>query len=160
MLTTAQLIAKYGNPVTDTAAFEAKWMTVWVMPDEIHTQIPHLPKAIYLNRDIIVKTEAVLRALIATGVHTEIKTWDGCFVVRKQRGSTSISSHAFGISFDENAAWNPFRIRKKETDDQWELIRSQIVQWSPTFLQVWRDAGWFCGADWIQRIDGMHFQGF
>lgn len=160
MLNTAQLIAKYGNPVTDTAAFEAKWMIQWTVPGDIHAFIPHIPKIIYLNRDIALKTEVVFRALIAANVHTEIKTWDGCFVVRNQRGSTSISSHAFGISFDMNASWNPFKIRKKETDAQWAIVRSQIVKWSPKFLQVWRDAGWFCGADWNTRIDGMHLECF
>jgi hypothetical protein len=160
MLSSTQLIAKYGNPVSDTATFEANWMIMWNMPDDIHVLIPHLPKVIYLNKDIVVKTEAVLRALIAAGVHTEIKTYDGCFVIRDQRGSTSISSHAFGISFDLNAAWNPFKIRTTETDAQWAVVRSQIVKWSPQFLQVWRDAGWFCGADWNHRIDGMHMECF
>ncbi|MET7256034.1 M15 family metallopeptidase [Dyadobacter fermentans] len=69
---------------------------------------------------------------------------DGCFNIRKERGSSGILAHAFGIAVDINAATNPFR---------------GAVTWSAPFLKVWRDLGWICGADWSPTSeDGMHFQ--
>lgn len=158
MLNTAQLETKYGNPVVNTKTFEVTWMIMWNMPADLVPYFPHLPSRIYLNKDIAVPFETILRALVANGTYTEIKLWDGCWVLRNQRGSTVISTHAFGISCDLNAPWNPFEIRTTQTDAEWEVIRSQIVKWSPQFLQTWRDNHWICGADWMHRIDGMHFE--
>ena len=158
MLNTTQLEKKYGNPEVNLSSFELAWMFMWDMPADLIPYFPHLPSRIYMNKDTAAPFEVVLRGLVANGCYTEIKTFDGWFNVRNQRASTSISIHAFGLGPDLNAAWNPFRIRGRETDAEWEVIRTQIVKWSPKFLQTWRDAGWICGADWFHRIDGMHFE--
>lgn len=141
--TTAQLIARYGNPFTDQQKFESDWMVVYVLPLDIHTRIPVLPPHIYVNRDIIQRFEATLYALIAANLYQEIRTWDGCFNVRRQRGSTTISRHAFGIALDINSAWNKL---------------NGAISWSEDFLNVWRNTGWICGADFHTRIDAMHFE--
>lgn len=158
MISIEQFIAKYGNPEVDAKTFEDKWMEEWTMPDDLHVLIPVLPKVIYLNKDIAQPTEITLRALVAANVHKEIKTYEGCWVIRNQRGSTKPSTHGLGIAYDLNSPWNPFKIRGNETDAQWAQVRKDIVKWSPAFLQIWRDTGWSCGADWNHRIDGMHFQ--
>lgn len=141
--TTAQLIERYGNPVLNQAKFEATWMMSYILPDSVHKAIPCLPAHIYMNRDIVVSVEITLDKLIETGLHREIKTWDGCFNVRQQRGSTSISRHSWGIALDINAAWNKLN---GETN------------WTEDFLNVWREIGWICGADFHTRKDAMHFE--
>ncbi|MBO9617342.1 MAG: M15 family metallopeptidase [Dyadobacter sp.] len=144
MKTQAQLIAKFGNPEINRLPFENKWMKVWIVPADIRKAIPAMPQKIYLNKLIEAPLDKTLRRLIALGLHEEIKTWDGCFNIRKKRGSGGISAHAFGIAVDLNAATNPFR---------------GSVTWSAQFLKVWRDIGWICGADWSAASrDGMHFQ--
>jgi len=139
----SQLKAKFGNPTVDALGFERKWMKLWDIPDDINKAIPALPNKMYVNTYMVAPLEATFRALIAAGVHTEIRTYDGCFVIRKMRGLSSISLHSFGLAVDLNAAWNPLKGK---------------VTWSKKFLQVWRDNLWTVGADWPTRTDGMHFQ--
>ncbi|MDQ6482241.1 M15 family metallopeptidase [Dyadobacter sp. LHD-138] len=144
MKTQTQLIAKFGNPYTARAKFEKKWMELWDIPQEINDAIPALPNKIYVNYLLIAVLESTFRELIARGLHKEIRTFDGCFNIRPKRGSSGISTHAWGISIDLNATWNPFRGK---------------VTWSKEFLDAWRKNGWICGADWSATSkDGMHFQ--
>lgn len=145
MKTQKQLIDIFGNPYEDRITFERKWMERWQVPDELRKAIPVLPKFIYINWILIAPLESTLRELIALDLHHEIKTWDGCFNIREKRGSAGISTHAWGIAIDMNAATNPFRGK---------------VTWSKSFLAVWRQNGWILGADWSSASkDGMHFQG-
>lgn len=143
MKTQAQLIAKFGNPTIDNVTFERKWMTLWAVPANIRTAIPALPAKIYLNKLIKDKLEETLIALISKGLHKEIKTWDGCFNIRKKRGLSTISTHAWGLAVDLNAAWNQL---------------GKPSSWSKEFVSVWRDLGWECGADWKGRSDPMHYE--
>lgn len=140
MKTTADLLARYGNPVTSRAAFEKKWMVSHTLP----VRVPRLPLKIYMNRDIVTSFDSILLTLENEDLTKEIKSWDGCFNIRTQIGSTTISRHSFGIAMDINAAWNPLKGK---------------VTWSEDFLNVWREiAGWICGADFHSRTDGMHFE--
>jgi hypothetical protein len=140
-----QLIKKFGNPVQNNRLFEAKWMEIWTVPAALEKAIPCLPTKIYINKLVRPHLEKTLQDLIAAKLHTEIVTYDGCFNIRTKRGSSGISSHAFGIAVDFNAQTNPFRGK---------------VTWSERFLTVWRNNGWICGADWSDASkDGMHFQG-
>lgn len=143
MKTTAELLARYGNPVLNPKGFIFKWIILWTVPDDIHAAIPCLPFHFQINRDIQVPLEKTFRDLIAAKLHTEIKTYDGCFVIRNQRGSNSISRHAWGIAIDQNAAQNPLYGK---------------VTWSDAFLNVWRNNKWICGADFHSRKDGMHIE--
>lgn len=155
-MTTQQLISKLGNPVTDQLKFEQQNMILWDIPADINAAIKPLPNRVYVNKRIIAPLETAFRRMIAEGVHTEIKTWDGCFVVRKQRGSTAISRHSFGLAVDMNAAWNP--LVRNVTPATRPALRKAKVQWSEKFLDCWRGEGWDCGADWNTVLDGMHFQ--
>jgi hypothetical protein len=143
MKTQKQLISLYGNPAEDQQTFERKWMVIWDIPDDINAKIKALPNKMYCHKALVAPLEKTFRALIAAGVHTEIKTYDGCFNVRKKRGLSTLSVHAFGLAIDLNAAWNPLGGK---------------VTWSPAFIKVWRDLKWTCGTDWTTRKDGMHFQ--
>lgn len=143
MKTSAELLSRYGNPFTQRLAFTSKWIMLWHVPDDIHTAIPCLPKAYEINKDIQIPLEKTYRDLIAKGLHTEIHKWDGCFVIRTQIGSTSISRHSWGIAQDLNAAENPLKGK---------------ISWSEDFLNVWRNNLWICGADFHSRTDGMHME--
>jgi hypothetical protein len=155
-MTTQQRIKRFGNPVTNQLQFEQQHMVVWNVPADIRAAIPALPARIYCNKVIVVPLEKALRRCMAEVVHKEIKTYDGCFVVRKQRGSNAISTHSFGLAVDMNAAWNP--LVRNVTPATRPALRKAKVQWSEKFLDCWRKEGWNCGADWITVLDGMHFQ--
>lgn len=155
-MTTQQRIKRFGNPVTNQLAFERQHMVVWNVPADIRQAIPALPARIYCNKVIVAPLETALRRCIAEGVHDEIRTYDGCFVVRKQRGSNAISTHSFGLAVDFNAAWNP--LVRGVTPATRPALRKAKVQWSEKFLDCWRQTGWNCGADWNTVLDGMHFQ--
>lgn len=89
--------------------------------------------------------EKAFRELIAQNVHHELKTWDGCFNVRLQRGSeTEMSIHSWGIAIDVNAAWNRF---------------GRVPTLSNTFVACFKKFGFDWGGDFKKpRKDGMHFQ--
>jgi len=143
MKTGPQLIAKFGNPSVDNVTFERAWMVLWIVPDTIRKEIPALPAKWYIIKLIKDRLQQTLFDLIQTGLSSEIKTYDGCFNIRKKRGLASLSLHSFGLAIDLNAAWN--QLGKPST-------------WSDAFLQVWRKNGWDCGADWKGRKDAMHMQ--
>jgi hypothetical protein len=82
------------------------------------------------------------RFLVDRGLADELKTFDGCFNIRRMKGSGSMSVHSWGLAVDFNAAENPF---------------GGPVNFSDEFIQCFADAGLEAGALW-RRPDGMHFQ--
>jgi hypothetical protein len=145
MVTSAQALKKYGEPADNNPH-----MTLWDVPAEL--EIGLIPKRIYCNKDLVIPLSTAFRKLIDTGYVKEIKTWDGCFNIRKKRGLTSMSLHSWGIAIDINSGSNPLGLTPAQ-------IRAKgLTPFSEGFLQCFRDAGFDCGADWKNRPDGMHFQ--
>lgn len=136
MVTSKQALAKYGAPELE------KGMVVWDVPTDIETAIPTAPKKVYCNRDLAKPLEQAFRNLIARGLANELKTWDGCFNIRKKKGNASPSLHSWGLAIDLNAAWNGW---------------NKPTTLSPQFVQAFKDAGFDWGGDWGTK-DGMHFQ--
>ena len=144
MVTSAQCLKKYGDPNLH------KNMTVWDVPSNL--EIGVIPKKIYCNKDLVLPLQQALQALIVTGKVAELKTWDGCFNIRKKRGLSSMSLHSWGIAIDMNSSDNQLG---KSYD---QLIKEGKKPFSEGFLQCFRDAGFDCGGDWKSRPDRMHFQ--
>jgi hypothetical protein len=134
MVTSAQCLKKYGNPELEHS------MVVWDVPAEL--EIGVLPKKLYCNKDMILPLTQAFKNLITTGFVKELKTWDGCFNIRKKRGLTSMSLHSWGIAIDVNAAWNG-------------LGKTPVL--SAGFVKCFTDAGFEWGGTWTRK-DGMHFQ--
>ena len=134
MVTSQQALKKYGDPTLE------KWMVVWDVPTEL--EIGMIPKKIYCNKDMIKPLSHAFKNLIDTGKVNELKTWDGCFNIRKKRGLTSMSLHSWGIAIDVNAAWNQLNMEPKLSKE---------------FVKCFTDAGFDWGGTWTRK-DGMHFQ--
>ena len=136
MITSKDCFAKYGDP----SANERRFMIVWDVP----TALEHgaIPKRIYCNKDLIPLLEKAFKNVNDRGISIQIKTWDGCFNIRRKRGAASMSLHSWGLAIDINAAWNGFG--KKPT-------------MSPELVKCFTDAGLDWGGVW-KRQDGMHFQ--
>lgn len=135
MVTSKDCLAKFGP------AEKESWMVLWDVPTEL--EIGAIPKRLYCNKLMVAPLTQAFKNLISTGHVVELKTWDGCFNIRKKRGAvTSPSLHSWGIAIDVNAAWNGFG--KKPT-------------LSAGFVKCFTDAGFDWGGVW-KKPDGMHFQ--
>lgn len=126
---------------------EAKWCAILAIPEDIaqgwiNTATGKPTLRIYSNKDIHRPLILALLLLKRRGLLSELKTFDGCFIIRKQRGGDSVSYHSWAIAIDLNAKENP-------------LGKKPVL--SPEFVQCWKEAGWTWGGDWT-RPDGQHFQ--
>lgn len=122
---------------------ERKHLVLWDVPECINQAIPALPNKIYCNRDLIQSLEQAFLNIIERGLTQEVKTWDGCFNIRKIRGyKYAWSLHSWAVAVDINAAWN--RLGKNP-------------QMSKELVACFTDAGFDWGGEW-RRPDGMHFQ--
>ena len=99
MVTSQQAQKKYGTPTKDNSC-----MTLWDVPS--HLEIGVIPKKIYTNKDMVEPLKRAFGNLISRGFVEELKTWDGCFNIRKKRGGTTMSLHSWGIAIDLNAFEN------------------------------------------------------
>lgn len=134
MVTSAQCLRKYGDPTKESN------LVLWDVPTEL--EIGVIPKKIYCNKDMVKPLEQVFKNLIQRNHVKELKTWDGCFNIRKKRGLTSMSLHSWAIAVDVNAAWNG-------------LGKTPVL--SAGFVKCFTDAGFEWGGTWTRK-DGMHFQ--
>jgi hypothetical protein len=134
MVTSAQALKKYGDPNKQSS------LVLWDVPTSL--EIGVIPKKIYCNKDMVDPLSKALQALITTGHVTELKTWDGCFNIRKKRGLGSMSLHSWGIAVDLNAFENGLNMTPKL---------------SAGFVKCFTDNGFEWGGTW-KRKDGMHFQ--
>jgi hypothetical protein len=151
MITSKEAIAKYGDPTIDNLKWERKNMTVRQLNSSIHLSNPVIPAAIYVNKDFANDVDLWLTELHTQGLLHEIKTWDGCFNIRKKRGINALSMHAFGLAVDINAAHNPLGLTREQA------IAKGLRPFSQRFIEVSREF-MECGWDWIKRPDGMHYQ--
>ena len=138
MVTSAQCLKKWGDPTI--VANELKYMTVWDVPT--HLEIGVIPKKLYCNKQVVAPLIQAFTNLIDREFVKELKTFDGCFNVRRKRGLKSLSLHSWGIAVDVNAAWNG--LGKEPT-------------LSEGFIKCFTDAGFDWGGTWTRK-DGMHFQ--
>ena len=138
MVTSAQCLKKWGDPAL--VENELKYMTVWDVPT--HLEIGVIPKKLYCNKIMIAPLSQAFTNLIDRNFVKELKTFDGCFNVRRKRGLTTMSLHSWGIAVDVNAAWNGL---------------NKTPQLSAGFVKCFTDAGFDWGGTWTRK-DGMHFQ--
>lgn len=134
MVTSKQALKKYGDPNNQ------KNMILWDVPSNL--EIGVIPKKIYCNKDLVEPLKKAFGSLIRTGHVNELKTWDGCFNIRRKRGLASMSLHSWGLAIDVNAFENQL---------------NQTPKLSLGFVKCFTDAGFDWGGIW-KRKDGMHFQ--
>jgi hypothetical protein len=83
-------------------------------------------------------------------VLSDIVTWDGSFVARFIRGSTTVlSNHAFGSAFDINASFNALGAEPAYPDKQGCVF---------DLVSIAHDHGFYWGGHFSSRRDGMHFE--
>ena len=150
MVTSAQCLKKYGDP--NLLETQNKHFEIWFVPNDIREAFKHVrfsavgtigfPKKIFINKDFKPILEKALRNVIERDLADELKTWDGCFIIRQKRGLTSLSLHSWALAVDVNASENQL---------------NQTPKLSAEFVACFTDAGCDWGGVW-QRIDAMHMQ--
>lgn len=134
MVTPKQALQKYGNPELELS------MVPWVIP--VSLRISSFPQKIYCNKDMVIPLSKALVNIIDRNLSSEIKTFDGCFNIRKIKGSVSQSLHSWGLAIDINASYNQM---------------GKIPMISNELVKCFTDAGFDWGGN-FKRKDGMHFQ--
>lgn len=116
-------------------------MTVWDVPASL--EIGAIPRKIYCSKLMPLALEEAFRNLISTGFIHELRTWDGCFNIRRKKGNSgSYSMHAWGLAIDLNAAWNGFGAKPTLSNG---------------FVECFTQEGFIWGGNW-RTPDGMHFE--
>lgn len=150
MVTSQQCLKKYGDP--NLLETQIKNFVIWQVPLNIQEEFKHVrfsavgtigfPKKIFVNKDFQPILERALLNLISRGFTKEMKTWDGCFIIRQKRGLQSLSLHSWANAVDIN---------------QQENGLGAIPMLSNGFVKCFTDAGCEWGGTWTRK-DGMHFQ--
>jgi len=111
MINSDQCLAKWGTP-KNTVAWQSRILSNWYADRNLtNTQLSEyrescFPSKIYMNNLMHGPfTAAVINLIEDDNLHL-LRTWDGCFNIRKIAGSNKWSTHSYGISFDIDAAWN------------------------------------------------------
>ena len=134
LLTSHMCLDKYGNPYSEAS------MVLFDVPTRL--ELGAIPKKIYCNRDMVVPLTRALENVINRDLITQIKTWDGCFHIRRTTGGSSYSLHSWGAAIDINASWNRYKAKPTMSHE---------------LVQCFKDAGFDWGGD-FSTPDGMHFQ--
>ena len=148
MITEKQALLHFGKP----GRHEEKYMFNWTVPSFLRFPFTHVrntalgtrgfPTKIYLNKSLEMPLATALWHLITRQLPDELRTWDGCYMIRNSRGLNTWSLHSWGLAIDVNASSNRLGQKPKLSDN---------------FVKCFTDAGFDWGGHW-QRPDGMHFQ--
>jgi hypothetical protein len=128
---------KYGLP---DAAYQSKYCMLW----NVQQDFPWFPaKKIFINKEFQLKLTKAFYNLEKTGIHIEIKSFDGCYNERAVRGASVLSLHAYAMAMDLNA--------------ESEKLGQEQTNFSGQFIAIMKAAGLFWGGDYLRRKDPMHF---
>jgi hypothetical protein len=142
-----EIIKRYGTITSGVWADEVKWMVVYRLPSYV-TQLTNTATGrpctkIYTNKDCIKPLDRAFQNLKDNKLLSELKTFDGCFMIRDIRGIPGKPSmHSYGLALDFNAKENAL---------------GQPPKLSTEFVKCFIDAGWTWGGN-FSRKDGMHFE--
>lgn len=103
-------------------------------------------RGFYCHRLLVPIFQAVFEEICLAGLADEVKTFDGCFNIRKIRGSsTNMSLHSWAIAIDLNYKGNELGNPKPEMDSR--------------LIEAFKKYGFYWGGN-FKRKDGMHFEYF
>jgi len=143
----SEIIARYGTISGGKWTDEVKWMVVYRTPSFVTTLINTATgkpcTKIYINKDLVKPLNAAFQNLKDRKLLSELKTFDGCFMVRDIRGVPGKPSmHSYGIALDFNAKENALGATPK---------------FSSELVKCFTDVGFTWGGNFTRK-DGMHFE--
>jgi hypothetical protein len=138
-------IAKYGAIEGGKWADEAKWCILLEVPIEIqwiNSATGKRANHVYCNKDMGSALKDALDNVVGRGLAGQLKTFDGCLMIRDVRGEPGHPScHSYALAIDLNAATNKL---------------GQEPTLSMELVKCFTDAGFSWGGS-FKRKDGMHF---
>jgi hypothetical protein len=146
-MTKEQAVARYGAIENGSWANEAMWCTRLAVPAAlarhmINTATGLPTEYIYVNKDMAQALLQVFIQILAAGLESELKSFDGCFHVRDVRGMPGeLSAHAYALAIDLNAKENAL---------------GAIPMICPGIVKIFQSNGFSWGGR-FRRRDGMHF---
>lgn len=127
----------------------------WEEKNIVRIEVPQLRKVpgnfskMAVNRRVAAQTLALWAAWEKAGLLGLVLSYEGAFVPRMIRGSTtSLSNHAYGSAFDVNYEWNQLGATPAA------LGKRGCVR---ELVPIAHAHGWFWGGNFT-RLDGMHFE--
>jgi len=149
MLTTAEIIAHYGQPgSTNLIQMDTPYpmRIAW----DINTTVSH----IQVHKLVAPALRAVMDELLTTYGLSEIQRlgidlFGGCYNYRKQRGGSDWSRHAWGIAID----LDPSRNQLKQTDKTAQFAKPEYKK----MIEIFYKHG-FKGLGPEKNYDWMHFE--
>lgn len=121
----------------------------WVKANIVTVDLPHFGKKKF-HKLAAPQVEKLFAKWAEEGLWTKIESFNGSYVPRYKRGSTtSLSNHAWGTAFDINAPDNALGVippAKDEYGSVRELVPSANA------------LGFYWGGHFSSRPDGMHFE--
>lgn len=106
--------------------------------------------AIFLHRLVVEQTRALWAAWEKAGLLPLVLSWAGSWNPRLVRGGSTLSRHAYAVSWDVNAAWNPMGKAAAPRG-----AKGSVVDLVPLAVEH----GYTNGMNW-SRPDPMHFEVF
>ncbi len=138
------IIETFGDPL-DPGYWEA-YAGFCETPSELNHCFTYKKKdgkhGFYCNKLLIPVFQAVYADIVAEGLASELKTFGGCFNIRRIRGGSGLSTHSWAIAVDHNEAENMLGVEPKI---------------DPRIVAIFKRHGFVWGGD-FKRRDGMHFQ--
>ena len=149
--TRAEAVARYGHIDLASAYWpdKNKWIKMFEVPVgwfpnwrvlDTHYVVKHIACNIDTHKPLL----AALQSVHDKNLGHVLKTFDGCFNIRKVRGSAAMSTHSYGLGFDFNASLNPLGSLSGDFGKH------------PEFIKCFKDQGFDWGGDWSGRKDFMH----
>ena len=141
-----------GNPeaIRITNSFEADKIRLVTVPEIADLLDGPKDGKVEWNKLAEAQFVGLWRAWEKAGLLDRTLTWDGGYVPRRVRGSTTtLSNHAFGAAFDVNEPWNKLANIPA-------LIGSRGSM--RELVQIAGRLGFFWGGHYARRKDGMHFE--
>lgn len=103
-------------------------------------------RGFYCHKLLVPIFQKVFEEIVLSGLTDEVKTFDGCFNIRKIRGSsTTMSLHSWAIAIDLNYKGNE--------------LGNPSPEMSADVIAVFKKYGFYWGGN-FKRRDGMHFEYF
>jgi len=123
------------------------WREDYLTRISIPSELKHVngfEKGYFWGNRLIEDKFKLVFATIAERPHLceHLKTYNGCFNIRRKRGGSKWSTHSWAIAIDLNAKWNPMGHKPQ--------MHHEIVA-------IFEKYGFYWGGRW-KRPDGMHFQ--
>jgi hypothetical protein len=130
----------------------------WEQQNIVRVPIPQLvgvqgashDGGVRFHRSAANQLRALWQAWADADLIDRVLTWEGSFVPRFVRGSSSVlSNHAFGTAFDINAGWNA-RGAQPALKGKKGCVRELVP--------LAHQHGFYWGGHFGNKLDGMHFE--